>query len=142
MGGNGAYVVLAHNQRTPDEDTQKHSGHHDTHRVRNGGGQVQAFGGLDEVGHRHRGHEGGGQSRDETGLGRIPVSVQEHGAGPQHDHRQRLVGPGEVTPQHVPRQRQGNDGAHTQQRDGQRGTGPTVDWSMWNQSAMVRRAAR
>ena len=62
------------------------------------GDEAKALASHEEVGAGNSAHEGGGNRADpEVAL----VLEQEHGAGPQNDHGEGLVGPGEVTPDHV-----------------------------------------
>ncbi|CCY05958.1 unknown [Eggerthella sp. CAG:1427] len=90
------------------EDTQEQRCHSDTDGIRHGGvvddGAVsglvvdeltQTLVAQQEVGGRHGAHEGSGNSRQPVVL---LIVEQIHGGSPQHDHRQRLVGPAEVTP--------------------------------------------
>ena len=91
-------IIFLKDENPPDKDEKDQHRHHDPHRVGDAYRQVQAFRRLEEVSHGHGGHERGRQGRDEACLGREAVFVEEYCTGPQHDHGQRLIGPGEVPP--------------------------------------------
>lgn len=105
-------------------DHKKHQagrGKDHAYRVGDGGRELKPLRRLQDVSHGDRGHKGRRQSRHEAAHGWVAEPEEKHCAGPQHHHGQRLVGPGEITPQDIPRQRRSNHRAHHQQGGGQRG---------------------
>ena len=76
-------------------------GDHQAGRVSEARGQAESFRRLEDVGERYHRHEDSGHHSDEM-LPAAGVALPEvHSAGPEGDHGESLVGPGEIAPDDV-----------------------------------------
>ena len=104
-----------------DIDRKERGGKHASGRVADPRAEAEAFICHQDIGHADRRHERGGDGRQQAGAP-AGVGLQQIRRGdPEGDHRQRLVAPGKIAPQHVeiqlrqhrahPQKRQGDDEA-------------------------------
>ena len=101
------------------EQAESNDGEDNAYRVCNGSAQLQPFLSNQDVGAGNGTHEG---CRDDGDPGITLIGIQVHGTGPEHQHSQGLVGPGEVSPQdgHI---YLGQDAAHSDDGHSQFQTG-------------------